>query len=70
MVDWLIRKVRTRIAAIDRVEAEARNGRAVVIREHCQIAGLEDMAEDFIRSDLTARGVLRVLADSTRSRPC
>ncbi len=72
MLDWLVRRIRRRIMAIDRQEMESDSDRrARVIRELCQLGGVTEMAEAFIASRTeTPETVRRSLVTCARLPLC
>jgi hypothetical protein len=68
MMDWLLRYLRRRLAAIEQAEAATASER--IIRDVCVLGGVPEMAESFIAHGSTPASVARALAACIASRPC
>jgi hypothetical protein len=65
MIDWLIRRIRKRIAGLDRAETVGN----AAIREVCHLARVPEAAQYFIDSGLTCRAVMDLLLGRSQSGP-
>jgi hypothetical protein len=69
VIDWLIRLVRRRIAAMDRAEAATAERRDVAISELCILANAPQLATGFIRHGVSLLAVTHTLAGAIQRDP-